>query len=366
MRRTDWLLWATLCALFGIAGYFRASPFVDDVSSVVSAGDDWLTYKNLAESVVNDGVAMRGLSGAFGAVPHGFLYIYFLALIFAIAGVNAAYAYVVQSALLGLSIGIMYSAFRRTLPLLLGLLFLLALIGLAYIDVFRVLSFRLLSENLYFPLAAMMWLAVTRERPSAATSAVSGLLLGLTVLTRPSTIMGAGLVFAILAMQAIAGRRGRGAAMLALGFAIGLAPATLRDWFVTGHVGFQLVSNTHDWIRIWNAPLPEFLAALGRRTAFAFGWTSLMQPAFSLRPHWLALWALAALYVPLKIIRRESFSAWEWMLGLYICAYIGPVVLVADIASYGGRMIATILPAVAVFAIGTLRLQRIFPPPVDR
>jgi len=345
-----------LTILFGGLALARAWPFVDDVSPILSSGDDWLTYKTLAVSVVRDGPAMVGLNKAYGAVPHGFLYVYFVAMVFAITGINASHVYVVQSALLGLSVGLMHSAFRRTMSPLLGLALLASLLGLVYIDVYRLLSFRLLSENLYFPLAAATWVLLMRDG-RLSIAALAGACLGLTVLTRPSVVMAAALVLAIFIGRELFKRRWRHAIALMLGFALGLSPTVLRDWFATGQIGFQLVSNTGDWIRIWRAPLADFVGALGQRIAFAFGWTSLMQPMFRSRPHWMALWILAAMYIPLKIWRRESFSVWEWSLGAYICGYIGPVILVADISSYGGRMVSTILPAVAVLSIGSLRLM---------
>lgn len=342
---------------FGLAAVARAWPFVDDVTPALSAGDDWLTYKTFAESVLNGGLAMPGVAGDYAALPHGFLYVYFLALVFAATGANAAFAYVVQGALLGASVGLMWAAFRRGLPMWLGVGLLFTLVGLAWLDVYRVITFRLLSENLYFPLAAALWFLLLRRSAHTSSASVgAGVLLGLTVLTRPSTIMAAWLVLAVVVLHGVRSTAWRHPVLLVLGFGLGLSPAVLRDWAATGHLGFQLVSNTRDWIRIWDAPLGTFLTTLAKRTAFALGWTSWMVDAFRPRPHWMALWALAALYLPLKRARREPLAAWEGMVVLYVIGYLGPVILVADISSYGGRMIVTVLPLVTALAFGSLRL----------
>jgi hypothetical protein len=85
-------------------GALVAFPFVDDVSVPARIPDDWHTYKQFALSVVRDGLSMPALTTSYAGLPHGFLYIYFVALVFAVAGVNSTYVYIAQSAALGLSI----------------------------------------------------------------------------------------------------------------------------------------------------------------------------------------------------------------------------------------------------------------------
>jgi hypothetical protein len=133
--------------------------------------------------------------------------------------------------------------------------------------------------------------------------------------------------------------------------AVGLSPSVLRDFVSTGHLGFQLVTETQDWIRIWNAPLPDFLEALGRRTAFAFGWTSLMDAAYRIRVHWMILWIGAGLYASRRLIARAPMHWWDVAVMLYIVCYFGPVILVADISSYGGRMVVVALPMLLYLAV---------------
>ncbi|PYQ91630.1 MAG: hypothetical protein DMF97_22250, partial [Acidobacteria bacterium] len=104
---------AFLPLAFLAIGALRAYPFADDVSIPTSTPDDWHTYKQLALSVVRDGLSMPALATSYAGLPHGFLYVYFVALVFAVLGVNSTYVYVVQSFALGLSISLTYLAVRR-------------------------------------------------------------------------------------------------------------------------------------------------------------------------------------------------------------------------------------------------------------
>src|SRR5262249_52958261 len=136
---------AILPLAFLVLGVLRAYPFVDDVSVPARSPDDWHTYKELALSVVHGGRSVPRMTAPYANLPHGFLYIYFVALIFVAFGANSAYVYIAQSVMLGLSISLMYVAVRRTLAPANGLAFLVALITLMYVDVFRHLTFKLLS-----------------------------------------------------------------------------------------------------------------------------------------------------------------------------------------------------------------------------
>src|SRR5436309_543065 len=96
-RSVVWLavIGGVIPVAFLAMGVVRAYPFADDVQVPARVPDDWHTYKQLALSVMHDGLSMPAVASSFGGLPHGFLYIYFLALLFTVAGVNATYVYVV-------------------------------------------------------------------------------------------------------------------------------------------------------------------------------------------------------------------------------------------------------------------------------
>jgi hypothetical protein len=249
----------------------RAYPFVDDVSAATSAGDDWLTYKTLALSVIDGGLAMPGAHGSYAAIPHGFLYVYFLAFLFSLFGANSAYVYVVQSFLCGASVSLTYTAVRRKFSPAVGLMFIISLAGLMYVDVYRAIAFRLLSENLYFPLSAaalyfLLPLFDATPKRRLAYSFFAGLALGLIVLTRPSFVLSAAAVLSIVFVHS----RLRGVALrvpvaTALGGIVGVGGNLVRDYLASGRATFAIVSDTRDWRRIWELPPVMFVQALAAR-----------------------------------------------------------------------------------------------------
>jgi hypothetical protein len=328
----------------------RAYPFVDDVSAANSAGDDWLTYKTLALSVIDGGLAMPGASGSYGAIPHGFLYVYFLAFLFSLFGANSAYVYVVQSFLCGATVSVTYAAVKRKFSPAVGLIFIVALAGLMYVDVYRAIAFRLLSENLYFPLSAValyfllpLFEAATKRR--LAFSFFAGLTLGLIVLTRPSFVLSAAAVLSVIFVHSrLRGVTLRAPLAAALGGVVGVSGNLVRDYLAGGRATFAIVSDTRDWRRIWELPPLVFAQALASRVLFTFGIPQLMSPAYRIRPHWVVLWLAFVAYLPAKLFMRRPVQIWEAALYAYVVCYIVPVIAVADIASYGGRMVSTILP----------------------
>lgn len=340
--------------LFLALAVVRAYPFVDDVSAANSSGDDWLTYKTLALSVVNGGLAMPGAAGPYAVMPHGFLYVYFLAFLFSLFGANSAYVYVVQSFLCGISVSLTYASVKRKFSPAVGSIFLVALAGLMYFDVYRAVSFRLLSENLYFPLSAvalyfLLTLFDATPKRKQTHSFLAGLSLGLIVLTRPSFILSAAAVLSIIfAHSRLRGVMLRVPLSAALGVAVGVSGNLVRDYLASGRAAFAIVSDTRDWVRIWELPPLMFAQALASRVLFALGVPQLMSAEYRIRPHWIVLWLAFVAYLPAKLCMRRPVRGWEVILYAYAVCYIVPVIAVADIASYGGRMVSTILPVLLI------------------
>jgi hypothetical protein len=153
----------------------------------------------------------------------------------------------------------------------------------------------------------------------------------------------------------VKGRSSWPPALLLLGTAIGLSGVVVRNYAVTGRATFDIVTNTSDWIRMWNLPAIQFLITLVKRSLFVFGVTGPIAPAFRPRPHWMMVWILWTIYPVFKLSKRQRLEFWELLLYTYVICYIGPVVLVAaDITSYGGRMVIAILPLALVPAFRLL------------
>src|SRR4051812_46182755 len=97
--RRRWILIAIavlLCVAASLHTASRVRPFVDDVTQATSGGDDWFTYKQNALDVLDHGWTMPGIPDAYYQ-PSGFLYNYFVAGVFAVAGRIPAYVYVVHA-----------------------------------------------------------------------------------------------------------------------------------------------------------------------------------------------------------------------------------------------------------------------------
>ena len=335
-------------------GVLRAYPFVDDVRLPAVRGDDWHTYKRLAVSVLQGGLSMPGVSASYTGLPHGFLYIYFLALVFALTAVNSTYVYIVQSAIAGLSVSLTYVAVRRYLTARGGLAFLVALTGLVYVDVFRHLSFKLLSENLYFLLAPPAFILLFRafERPGRATldSFLAGLLLGLVVLARPSFVGSTAAVLVVLA-AAVAMRRFafRSIAAVVLGAAVAASTVAIRNYAAAGHASFDLVTDTFDWLKLWDLPIRQALSLLATRTMFVLGYTHALAPAYRVRVYWTALWLSWAAFPLLGMRWGRRLELFDYVMYAYVAGYIVPVLLIAaDLGSYGGRMVIVVLPLLLI------------------
>jgi hypothetical protein len=345
---------------FLILGVLRAYPFVDDVTLPAQMPDDWHIYKGLALNVVRQGLSLPSLASTYTNLPHGFLYIYFVALIFGLVGENSSYVYVAQSLMLGASISVTYLAVRRRLTPAGCLAFTIALTALMYVDVFRHLTFRLLSENLYFLLSAAFLLLLFRSLDQMGHAILepflAGLMLGLATLTRPSFLLSASLVIAtVWAYWLAAGRGSRLPLLLLLGATIGFSGVVARNYSATGRLAIDIVSNMSDWMAPWSMSVSQFVDAYTPRALFAFGWTGPMAPAYRLRPHWMLLWCLWAAYPVWTLTRRQRFELWEAILYIYVAAYIVPVVFIGkDITSYGGRMIVSILPGLLIPAVRLL------------
>ena len=355
--RVETALALAIPAVFFAIAVIKAWPFVDDVPLDGPQGDDWYFYKTVATSIVRDGLSVPTL-GTYTLLPHGFLYNYFVAGVFSVFGVNAAFVYVIQAALVGASVSLLWLAARGGWSRAGGIAFLLLASVTLYVDFVQRLSFRLLSENLFLFLAAAFVLALAKadEHRSHAGALGAGALLGLAVLSRTSVLGWAlGVVLGGAAVTLVRRRPPfTMAAALAAGFVLAMCLLPLREYAAIGRANFDLITHTQDWV-----PAPVGLAAraeyYGSRVLFTLGATEFVNPDYRPRPHWMLIWAGAAGYLAARVWWRwERWpGAAEACVLAFIPLYLGPVLLVSGIDSYGGRMVAVAMPLAAVL-IGAL------------
>lgn len=351
-RRLEAALASAIPLVFLAVALIRVWPFADDVPFDGPQGDDWYFYKTLAASIVQGGLTMPGIE-SYVLVPHGFLYNYFVAAVFAVCGINTAYVYVAQAFLVGAACSLLWMAVRRQVTPSGGLLT-LALTGIVvYLDFVRGLAFRLLSESLFVCLLAACLAALKSadDRRSRRRAAGAGALLGLAVLSRTSAVVAALGILAGYSAAALRTRRDRLplAALLVFGFTVAMSLLPLREYAATGRPNLDLITNAGDWVRP-----PEGLAAMadyyGRRVLFMLGVPELVYPDYRPRPHWLLIWLGAAGYLRALVRLRRRPDTVEQAVLLFLPLYLGPVLLVAGIENYGGRMVAAAMPFAAVLA----------------
>ncbi len=351
---------------FLVLGVLRAWPFFDDVPLDGASGDDWLQYKIYADSILHGGLSIPAIHGPYLA-PRGFFYNYFVAGVFALFGENSSYVYVVQSFLVGLSASLLYVIARTRMSRLGAFAVLLGATAYVYVDFFRALTFRLLSENLYiFLLPAFLLLSLSslndRSVPKAAGA---GICLGLVTLTRPTALAGGLAALAIAAAYSLKERASAHRVLLTvfLLFALTMSLLPLRDFAATGRPGFDLITYSSDWGRPPTDSPQSFLEFYARRGLFTVGFTSAYGGTdYRWRPHWMLLWLGLLVALVASIRARRLPEMWELVCLSFVLLHIVPVTIFADIVSYGGRLVAMIMPLlllVVVARVDNLAVRRV-------
>ncbi len=357
----------TATATLYVARMIAVFPLEHDVTVENSTGDDWLVYHQYAVSVLNDGLTMPVVPKAYTR-PGGFGYVYFIAGVYAVAGIRSEAVYFVQGLLLVGAIVGMYAVFRSQFSAGAALALLVALAIFMYVDVYRALTFRLLSENLLFPLFPALLFFLIRGDATAKLwyFALGGVVCGLCLLARPNLVVfgpvAAGVVLFFKSSRPFSWRS-RAALTLLASCAAVASFLPLRNYVVTGRPSVPSVTDTSDWkgsgkqkIR----PLTERLELRGRQlataTAYLAGIPQFLRPNFRIRPHWLVMWA--AFFVYLSSLFRRTPQFWEVLVLALSVVYFVPILLWGGIGNYGTRMIAPGIPLILMLAAKGVEQQR--------
>jgi hypothetical protein len=351
------VLYVGIPATFLVLEALRGYPFADDFVTYLK-GDDWSDYRRLAESVLDDGITIPTLREDYWR-PGGFLYVYFVAGLMRLVGRNAAFIYLVQSGLLGLSVVVLDRGFARRLSAPARLAYLALAVSFLYVDVFRHYTNRLLSENLILVLLPLALALLVRayERPSAGGGLLAGVALGAAILTRPN-LLPLGLAGAALLIAYPGPRDHTGRTVTALlGGAAGVVGLmVLRNYSVTGMLGAGVFTVTSHWIH----PHPSGRLGLlewswtavehyGSRVLFMLGWLPIIESSYRVRPHWLVMWAGVAFFTVTAWRRPVAF--WEALLLVSAVVYLAPQVAVGHIANYGFRSTFPVVPLALLLAV---------------
>jgi hypothetical protein len=370
-RAVVWAVLAIAISSLYVPRLIELFPLSNDVQMEASI-DDWMVYHEFAKNVIEEGLTIPGLARDYER-PLGFGYVYFVALMYTIFGVNSEAVYVVQGFLLLAFVGAMYLIFRKEFSYWAGLVFLCSVAVFMWIDVYRYLTFRLLSENFLIPLLPLLLFFVLRGRRtgSLAAFAIAGVACGLCVLARPNVAFFAPGILATIWL-AIPERprawRVRACALFAATTAALVLLLPLRNYAVTGNLtagrvarpsGTPLADDLTP-----NASLTEVAREVAvtaaKRGAYVIGIPQFIAPEYRTRPHWLLMWAAFGVY--LLHLRWRSPAFWEVLvLALCVCYFV-PLFAVAYISNYGTRMLAPGVPLILLLSCKgaelTLRAMR--------
>ena len=331
----------------------RLFPLTNDVDETKSVGEDWLTYHQLAVNVLDEGVTIPAVQRAYSR-PGGFGYIYFVALTYAVLGVRSGAVYFVQGLLLVGATVTMAILFRQRLSLPGALLLTVALVVFLAVDMFP-FTIRLLSENLFVPLiAVLLWTVLKAESADRLPWFVlAGAVCGLCALTRPNAVFFGPAIASLIAIHRWHPQRSHRLKLAAAfigAFAILCSLLPLRNYAVTGEIGVWAALRPAGW-QLPDAkgkpgvPAVDWLAEsarfYGARMAFAVGIPTFLAPAYRVRPHWLVMWTGVVLYVWFGGGRPRMF--WERLLLTLAAVYLLPLVAVAHITNYGIRMVMPVV-----------------------
>jgi 4-amino-4-deoxy-L-arabinose transferase-like glycosyltransferase len=355
--------------LFLLLALIKAYPFVDDIPLLTgpkgellpAGGDDWYTYKIHAIKILNEGLAEPSF-GSYVRTVHGFLYNYFVAAIFAIAGVNTSIVYVVQTFLIGGSVSLLYLTvrlIRGRLPPIAAIALIVTAAAQLLIDYYRSLSFLLLSESLFLFLVSVTFFlyAWAYQQHGQAAAFVAGIALGLTVLSRTSALTAALGVIAVGFLYARADRRAAPLALSALlvaGFLLAMSLLPLREYAATGQPSLALITDPGG-IDPPPSQLSEWPGHYASRLLYVFGfpqWLAVYDPAISVyrpRLYWSVIWIGVLAYIVSRFLWRRLPDIREGAMLVFLVLFISAHTFLSVPQNYGGRYISVGLPLAAVF-----------------
>ncbi|MGI9147852.1 MAG: glycosyltransferase family 39 protein [Chloroflexota bacterium] len=215
-------------------------------ATILSGLDDWLIYESSARDILLNGLLMDGGQGHAAPFYGQPLYPYVLALAHRLTGESVFGPLALQFAGLGLVVvgtaQLARRAFGSWLDGLVALACLLVLLQLES-EHFKVAR-QLFNENVYMPLViaslfVVVNLASARKPPAWWRAGLTGVLLGLTAISRSQFLLF--LPFGVLTLLIAWRRTNAGRALVALaalvmGVVLAIAPVTLRNWLVAGEV----------------------------------------------------------------------------------------------------------------------------------
>ena len=328
---------------FAIVGFFivatiiRLYPFAETHLGVSNGIDDWFRYWDNAKDISKNGLLIPSQSSVYYG-PGSFLYNYFIAFCFILFGENLIPIYFIQSILLATSILLIYYAFRSELSGKIGLLLLVTLFLFGVLDTYKYYTFKLLSENLaLFTLATFIYfIKIGLDNDKVKFQFLATFFLVLSVFIRP-TLFPIAFVYAfflvIYYFKNTLLRKQNLFLLLGLLFT-GISILGFRNYLMTQTWVFLPSEGSSD---SWKQLLSLDFEILYKKSLFALGFLSQLNPDYYPRPHWFLLILLYVFYLLSFIKNWRSFSYSEILFNVFIVSFYVLTILFVTVDSYGFR-----------------------------
>ncbi len=342
-----------ICVLiiFAVATMVRLYPAENNLTSMLGEGDDWATYAHNALEIKNGGLLLPSIDDDY-FLPAGFLYNYFVAGCFLLFGDNVLAVYLLQGIMLGLSVALIYSAFRKSMQLQTALLFLILLTVFGFLDVFKFYTFRLLSENLALFTISLFFLLQNQgfSKWSYRYLWMATACLGITVSVRPNVFPFAMVYMLIAGIFFI---RQQKPAYVIISLIIFLLPASVllyRNLMVTGHFIYFPAGGTGLAGKFWHGQGGS-AGYLLKKILFCFGILTPIDEHYRWRPHWILMWAGYGIYWLGKRNHLRELTTAEVSGHFFVAAYYLVLILIAHIGNYGFRQLVPATFIVLAFSV---------------
>ncbi len=121
-----------------------------------------------------------------------------------------------------------------------------------------------------------------------------------------------------------------------------------RDYAVTSTFDLRVLTTQQDWLH--PSSIGTAFPFYGLRILYALGYLHGLIPEFGSLRHWYAAWAGVLLLVG-WCLRNRQVDDLDLAALVFLAAYYGPLIAVADIANYGIRMLTPAMPVVLYLAV---------------
>jgi hypothetical protein len=290
--------------------------------------DDWSRYHENAQSILENGwMKNQGTAPYYG--PGGFLYNYFIVLIYSVFGVNPSVVYVVQSLLLGGSVFFFLHAVRNRYPIQYFPLVFTCVLMFFTLDFFWHYTPKLLSENLFvFFFSFFLW--IYTQSIKTLSNIVLVVLVAAMIMARPALVVVFPLFTWLIWERGIT--KFEKWALLALSVLLiqGLA---IRNFLIAGDYVWLPTEGASDSMSMMQTL--DF-KIISRKILFQCGWCSTLNESFQVRWHWIFVLMLYFYFTVNQLIKGHFthflFHLLAWTLFL-------TNILFVKVDSYGFRSV---------------------------